>query len=248
MATSNSRRKRSAREGAQANVEITGVRRLTPDMRREQTRTYLLEAASAVFAAKGFHPATLDEIAEAAGFTKGAIYSNFGGKEELFLALVERRRAAMLAEFFPAASPVAHPDTTERLDAISKVYRRLTPTEAEYALWAEFELYALRNPALRAQLREQGRLQFAALVALVDHYLRDLGITDPPLPVEDLAHLFVAIFDSLARQRALDPETVPDELFARLVTFINAAIVNSDELPPSGRRRSARPRRRRSMK
>ena len=86
-------------------MEVTGVRRLTPEMRRDQIRTYLLEAAAAVFAARGFHAATLDEIAAAAGFTKGAIYSNFGSKEELFLALVDQRQQAMLDQFFSAAAP-----------------------------------------------------------------------------------------------------------------------------------------------
>src|SRR5580704_16326188 len=62
---------------------------MTADRRRQQTRDYLLKAAAQVFAERGFHAATLDEVAAAAGFTKGAVYSNFKNKEDLFLALIE---------------------------------------------------------------------------------------------------------------------------------------------------------------
>src|ERR1700675_4137539 len=60
---------------------------LTADRRRQQTREYLLEAAARVFAEHGYHGASLDEVAAVAGFTKGAVYSNFKNKEDLFLAL-----------------------------------------------------------------------------------------------------------------------------------------------------------------
>src|SRR5271166_4734292 len=62
---------------------------LTPERRRQQTREHLLQAAAQVFAERGFHGASLDEVAAAAGFTKGAVYSNFKNKEDLFLALLE---------------------------------------------------------------------------------------------------------------------------------------------------------------
>ena len=62
---------------------------LTAERRRQQTREYLLHAAAQVFAERGFHEATIDEVASAAGFTKGAVYSNFKNKEDLFLALLE---------------------------------------------------------------------------------------------------------------------------------------------------------------
>jgi AcrR family transcriptional regulator len=203
-------------------VDVTGVRKLTPEMRRDQIRTYLLEAAAAVFAARGFHGATLDEIAQAAGFTKGAIYSNFGSKEDLFLALVEQREQAMLEQFFSAAAPGA--TTAEVIEAVSEVYRRLTPTTTEWALWEEFLLYSLRNPELRAKLDATGKAAFAALVAMVGQRFDEAGVT-PPVAVEDMARLYLAIFDGLARQRALNPDEVPDDLFARLGTFVNDAAI-----------------------
>src|ERR1700730_5330771 len=67
------------------------VERLTPTRRRELTRRNLLEAAAVVFAREGFHGASLDEVAATAGFTKGAVYSNFKSKDDLFLALLDDR-------------------------------------------------------------------------------------------------------------------------------------------------------------
>ena len=66
------------------------VERWTRERRLEHTRTLLLDAAEEVFAEKGFTPATLDDIASAAGYTKGAIYKHFGTKEDLFLAVSDR--------------------------------------------------------------------------------------------------------------------------------------------------------------
>ena len=205
-------------------MEITGVRRLTPEMRRatqrEQTRTYLLDAAAAVFAARGYHGASLEEIAQAAGLTKGAIYSNFGSKEDLFLALVEQRQAVMLEQFFAAG---AQEDPRTRIQATTDVYRRLAPTQAEWALWEEFVLFALRNAALRQKLNADGKAAWTALVRMVEQDCQDRGV-EPPLPPEALARLYLAVFEGLARQRALDPSGVPDELFGTLVTFIGEAV------------------------
>src|SRR5271165_3909467 len=61
---------------------------LSPERRRQQTREHLLQAAAQVFAERGFHGTSLDEVAAAAGFSKGAVYSNFRNKEDLFLALL----------------------------------------------------------------------------------------------------------------------------------------------------------------
>jgi AcrR family transcriptional regulator len=72
---------------------------LTPERRTAMTRRHLLEAAAIVFARNGFHASTLEEVAATAGFIKGAVYSNFESKDDLFLALlddrIERRSAVV---------------------------------------------------------------------------------------------------------------------------------------------------------
>src|SRR6266567_1315782 len=77
---------------------------LTPERRRELTKTALVDAAAEVFARRGFEGASLEEIAETAGFTRGAIYSNFGSKEDLLLAVVERYNQTLLDAFSDSLS------------------------------------------------------------------------------------------------------------------------------------------------
>ena len=71
---------------------------MTRKERQEQTREQVIEAAARVFARRGYHRATVDEIASEAGFTIGALYSNFSGKEELFMAIADRQTEARVAE------------------------------------------------------------------------------------------------------------------------------------------------------
>src|SRR6476646_7446205 len=70
---------------------------LTPERRRAMTRQHLLDAAAIVFTRNGFHGSTLDEVASTAGFTKGAVYSNFTSKDDLFLALLDDRMERQFA-------------------------------------------------------------------------------------------------------------------------------------------------------
>src|SRR4249920_557563 len=81
---------------------------LTPERRRALTRRHLLEAAGVVFARQGFHGATLDEVAATAGFTKGAVYSNFTSKDDLFLALLEDRTERQLAVVSDVLAAAGH--------------------------------------------------------------------------------------------------------------------------------------------
>jgi len=203
---------------------VAKVRKLTPEMRREQTRRYLLDAAAAVFAARGFHGASLDEIAEAAGFTKGALYSNFGSKADLFLAVVDHRQHVRFSELLRAAQPRS--DAARRREAMRNAYRLVSPSGAEWALWQEFELYALRRPELRERLARRERSQFAVVVDVLREHLVANGVA-PPISVEALGHLFIGIFQRLARARAVDPELVPETLFVTLVDFIASVAFGS---------------------
>ena len=124
--------------------------RLTRVERKARTRDEILEAAHRVFLRDGFHRATLDDIAEEAGYTTGAVYSNFDGKDGLFLALLDAQFAARLAphvESFRAA-----PSFDEALRANARL---LAETARREPLWApllvEFWTHASRDPRLRAE-------------------------------------------------------------------------------------------------
>ncbi len=121
---------------------------LTADRRRQQTRHYLLQAAAQVFAEHGFHGASLDEVAAAAGFTKGAVYSNFKNKEDLFLALIEANYARELGALRETldGSDIAPADRLS--DFVGLIRNEFEQVPANWnALYLEFVLYAMRNPA-----------------------------------------------------------------------------------------------------
>jgi AcrR family transcriptional regulator len=185
--------------------------RLTRAQRRQQTRARLLEAAGQVFARQGFHAATLDEVAEAAGYTKGAVYSNFATKDELFLALLDERVAAQLQQLQALYA-------IESSEALRAALRGRTEQEFAAArdfgvLMVEFSLYAMRNPAAQAELAERYRQLRGRLAELIaKRYARHQ--TSPPMPPEHLAALALATDAGLFLQFSADPGALPWELHA----------------------------------
>lgn len=129
-----------------------GVRRsrLTRAQAKEQTRERLLQAARRVFVERGFHATTLDQVAEEAGHTKGAVYSAFESKADLFLAVFEertRRRAEELRRIATRLSSLA-----ELAQAGERFWIATLRDEREWSLLVEFEVYAARDAVLRKRL------------------------------------------------------------------------------------------------
>ena len=143
--------------------------RLTRSERKAGTRAELLAAARRVFLARGFHGATLDDIADEAGYTKGAVYSNFRGKDDLFLALLEEhydRRVDAHTELFLSLDA---DDPDEAARAVARIM--LDAYEGEPAWWTlvtDFSTHASRDPELRARLRTLRERFLASMAALID--------------------------------------------------------------------------------
>src|SRR6266566_7900197 len=131
-----------------------------PSLREEQkalTRRRLLEAADAVFAKRGFHGASVEDIAREAGATTGALYSNFAGKEDLFLELFEESTAADVGEY----SEIFAAGTTleEQARGGADRFMRILHERPDYCpLVIEFWAYAIREP----RVRERFASRFAA--------------------------------------------------------------------------------------
>ena len=132
------------------------AQRRTRERRLEHTRTMLLDAAEQIFARKGFSAAALEEIAEAAGYTRGAIYAHFGGKEELFLAVIERHRQRFLDGFADVISSF-HRLEEIKLEELAHRWRDLMSEKGgdQAALGHEFTLFLLRSPDARERLAAQ---------------------------------------------------------------------------------------------
>lgn len=193
--------------------------RLTRRRRRELTRGALLDAAARVFARRGFHAATLDEIAEAAGFTKGAIYSNFGSKEELFFAVADRRNREQLEEFRRALAG-ATADVATLLDRAAEALTAWQQQDRDWVLLeTEVWLYAQRQPRARRRLVRHLRRTLESITAFVEETVTAAGL-HTAIPPRQLAALMWAASTGIAQLHAADPEGGYERLFGDLLGLL----------------------------
>jgi AcrR family transcriptional regulator len=183
--------------------------RLSRAEQQRRTRRALLEAAAAVFAEDGYHAASLEGIAARAGFSKGAVYSNFEGKAELFLAvmdltldLVERQRT----DLFGAGLPARH----EVVDLDEDAWEPGEWDSVGFGLATlEFIAAASRSADLRAAMGVRVR-------RLVDHFVDVADASrsaEEPLPSEQLGTLLVALDQGLGVLSLIGVEMPPAELW-----------------------------------
>jgi AcrR family transcriptional regulator len=141
--------------------------RWTPERRRQLTKDALVEAAAEVFAQRGFHGVSVDEIADAAGFTKGAVYSNFGSKEDLFFAVLQRHFDRVLEAYAEELGKVVDVGDVEPA-RLAEVWKRTEVGDRQaLMLLLELRLYALRNPDVADRVAEFERRCEEAIASFV---------------------------------------------------------------------------------
>jgi AcrR family transcriptional regulator len=195
-----------------ANTTSPAVTSRTPRPRRAEVRARILEAAADVVAERGLAAASLDQVAAAAGFTKGAVYSNFGSKDELFLSLLETRAARRVETVERALA--AAPDVPGALAAVSAELAR--PDAAEQLLFVEFWQRGVRDPAVGAAFAAARRRLRERVVEAVTAFLTGLP-REPGWAPEDLALVVVALANGLAFEELSDPGAVPAGLAGRVL-------------------------------
>jgi AcrR family transcriptional regulator len=177
------------------------VEKWTPERRRQRTRDAVLDAAADVFAKRGFHAASLDEIAETAGYTRGAIYKHFSDKEDLLHEVCVRLNERAFAEFDEL------PNTDTDVDEIAAHWRSMVERDADFQIvMLEFQLHALRNPGLRERALEFRRANAAALADYIAQRAADTG-ERLPLPAEDLAAVLAITSEGFAHAALFEPDT-----------------------------------------
>jgi AcrR family transcriptional regulator len=211
------------REVASAgSVGADGAMRMTREQSRARTRERLLTAARSVFARGGFHGASVEEIASEAGFSTGALYSNFDGKEDLFLALMEREIDEHAREIADAVA--ARPSIAERATGGARRWMSMIDREPELLLlFMEFWAYGVRDPQMREKVAERFAQMRHTLTQLIADGVREFDL-ELALPAEQLAVAIDALADGIARQRLADPDAVPDELMGTILSLLFAAV------------------------
>ncbi len=175
-----------------------------------------MDAAARVFARRGYHAAGVEEIAAEAGYTTGAVYSNFSGKEELFLALSERELSGRLADYRAVADASGSPEGVA--DVAEDRFGDFIRTDPDWPLlFFEFWAYGARNPALRAEFVKQRQAEVEIIAEAVERQTAAAGVT-LPLGAEQVAVGIGALINGLAFERVLDADSVPDELFGLLLS------------------------------
>jgi AcrR family transcriptional regulator len=193
--------------------------------RQAQTRAELLDAAARVFARRGYHGATLDEIAAEAGFTSGAVYSNFKGKEELFLALTDQEIEQRLEDFRAVGEAADTPGGTQ--EAASERFAKFVREDPDWPLlYFEFWAYAARNPGLRKEFSKRRRSIQKTLAEMIERQCAEAGVRLPIAP-EHVAVALGALIDGLAFERVIDPDSISDELFGLLISRVLSGLVGS---------------------
>lgn len=204
----------------------TNTPRRTRDEQRAQTRADLIGAAAEVFARHGYHGTSVDMIAEAAGYTKGAVYSNFQSKEELFLALLEARLEESLDSMQDVMDSAAPED---RPEAFGRRRGEIAQWEPQwFMLEVEFELYAARNPAVRDRVGDRQRATRAVITDALERHIDELGVR-PAYPLEQLAKLIVAAGDGISLMALNNPESTDTNELMRILLEVLAKGATSAE-------------------
>ena len=191
--------------------------RLTRAERRERTREELISAADSLFTGQGFHATSVDEIAFEAGYTKGAVYSNFESKEDLFFAVYERRADRVAADYERALLEAGPVGGSEHL--VAQAARRRGSDDGWLAVFFEFWAHVVRRPELRERFAKIHARVLGPIIASVERFVEERGIE---LPVEARQYV-VAVYAMticLSLERLTQPEVVDITLGPRMMRFM----------------------------
>ena len=160
-----------------------------------------------IFAKDGFEAARLEDIAAGAGYTRGAFYANFKGKEDIFFALFEEWVGERIDSFTDAIR--CHSDPAEKLAAMRTHYAELAKDRRLVLISMEFKLFAMRHPEAHARLRSRHRRIRASFGALFSEIMGALGRTIP-IDYPAASACLGAVSQGLMLEQLLDPKTLSE--------------------------------------
>ncbi len=189
----------------------------SPRTPRAEVRERLLVAGAEVFAESGVHGARLDDVAARAGFSKGAVYSNFDSKQDLVAQVMQRSTNRVLAALQEA---VRADVTAARIaDVVRSTFGRHDQS-AQFALLSEFRAYALRHPDFMPEFVRQRRELQDGVLELVELWFGAHPEVDPGMPLADLATLLVGANVGIVFDAPALPGVDPGDVVASLVEAV----------------------------
>jgi AcrR family transcriptional regulator len=214
---------------------MDGSRRPTRAERQAQTRARLIEAAGRVFARRGFQAASVEDIAEEAGYSHGAVYSNFDGKAELFLAVFEDYMAQRVRELAKTQADLADDAPLEvRARALADQWMdRLTRDRESFVLHMEFVAHADRDPELARRFGTRSAAMRQALSRYIAQFHREAD-AELAMPADDLALILRALGVGLAIESLVSPDAVRRDVYGDFVELLVSRMREGAPAAPLG--------------
>lgn len=193
---------------------MPATKRLTRAEKQASTRAALLDAAADAFTRLGYEAATVEGITEAAGFSRGAFYSNFDSKDELFLSLIESRIDTSLGDIAAAFRQGA---AAERIRSGGQFLDSLVAKDRQWCLlYMEFWSRAVRDPKLRKRFAAQYEAWRVGIAEIIASQSAELGI-ELDAPPRELASTLIALFEGHVLQRLIAPKNFDDGFFTQVL-------------------------------
>jgi AcrR family transcriptional regulator len=197
-------------------------KRLTRQDSREETRNNLLDAAQRLIATKGLDNASVEDIAAAAGYTRGAFYSNFSSKDELFLQLLRRdhdETNVQLAALCDDSLPLDHIHTRTR-----QIYGQMYRDSESFMNWSEARMLAARNPKFRTKLNALLADERGEVAEFIEYFYRRVGIA-APIPANVIAMGFMSLCEGVKLSMLSSPDDMTtDDAESVLTLFIESVM------------------------
>ena len=176
----------------------------------------MLDAAVAVFSQRGYHAASMDDIAERAGISKPMVYAYLGAKEDVFLACVQREATRLMEGIAGVIDPALRPD--DQLWAGLRAYFTFVGEHRDG--WSVLYRQARVQEPFAGELAEIRGRMIEAVTALLGGVLNAEGPEVPAAEVSAMAHALVGAGESLADWLVDHPDESPEATAARLMNFI----------------------------
>ncbi len=205
--------------------------RLTREERKSMTRSRILDAARRLFLRQGFHATSLEQISEEAGFTKGAVFSNFDSKADLFLALLDLRFAERVEELDRAAAARQRLTIEDEIRGAARAWMETSHQPADWSLLlSEFWAYASRHPDLRRELALRHERVLNALADRIESTAAALGL-QLVLPAREMAKGAWATAQGIVLEQLVVGDSASDELVQAMWEALFKSFTVADVVP-----------------
>jgi len=199
-------------------------KRLNREESRAQTRHALLIAAAKVIAKRGFGGTSVEDITADAGYSRGAFYSNFNGKDDLFIELLRDDHSEMLDVFREVFRST--PDLVELGNQLKSFYGQLFRNNDHCLLWMEARLHAVRHGAFRTRLNKLIDEARSHITGFVERYHELTGVA-LPLPARELAIGLMALAESIKFAHIVDPVEIDDAVANRVLKLFFGSVLQA---------------------